>query len=463
MTKVMQSVRGVVQGTLHRRKPHLMISSRIKDSDGSLNDAIQELEKLLGDRIGSLKAIVSGDQAVVAREAQHAEQVIESLKANIAMLETKLRETEDTLRRKEAASQKIEENLSGEIRDLQSAVKKKEEALEIRESEINVLKSKIDVMTVQVSHLESAIEHAKADAASEAQRVEQVNDGLKTNIAGLEARLRETEETIHQKDVASQKLEENLSVEIRDLQSVVKKKEEALEIRESEVSDLKAKLDGMIDQVTHLELANGHAKEVASSKAQQAEQVIDGLKMKIATLQAQLSQTEQIVGGLVENSRLLASESPIKELDQERNSQVFDLNPELELRKNAWNHSEAQALIDIQAQALGTLVEREQSKTGEGISAAFEFEPAEVTPIVMEAAPQTVSPYAFDRMIAEFSELSNVMGSIASLIIRDHVRAFGESMEEFPQARFPELVESLSKTISDNRLKTDFCQRFARV
>ena len=48
MTKVMQSVRGVVQGTLHRRKPHLMISARVKDSDGSLNDAIQELEKLLG-------------------------------------------------------------------------------------------------------------------------------------------------------------------------------------------------------------------------------------------------------------------------------------------------------------------------------------------------------------------------------------------------------------------------------
>ena len=131
MTKVMQSVRGVVQGTLHRRKPHLMISARVKDSDGSLNDAIQELEKLLVDRIGSLKAAVSDDQTVVAREAQNAEQVIEGLKANITVLETKLGETEDTLRRKEAASQKMKESLGTEIRDLQSAVKQKEEALEM--------------------------------------------------------------------------------------------------------------------------------------------------------------------------------------------------------------------------------------------------------------------------------------------------------------------------------------------
>ncbi len=463
MSKVMQSVRGVVQGTLHRRKPQLIISGRVKDSDGSLNDAIHELEKILVDRIGSLKAAVSDDQAVVAREAQHAEQVIEGLKANITLLETKLRETEDDVRRKEAASQKMEENLSAEIRDLQSSVKKKEEALETRESEINVLKSKIDVMTMQVSHLDSAIEHAKADAASEAQRAEQVNDGLKTNIAALEARLRETEETIRQKDVASQKLEENLSVEIRDLQSAVKKKEEALETRESEVTDLKSKLDAMIDQVTHLQLANGHAKEVASSKAQHAEQVIDGLKMKIATLQAQLSQTEQIVGGLVENSRILAAESPIKELDQERNSQAIVLNTRLEPHRNGLNHSEAQALIDAQAEAIGTSVEREQSKTGEVKSSAVQFQAAAVMPTVTEAAAQTVSPYAFDRMIAEFSELSNVMGSIASLIIRDHVRAFGESMEEFPQARFPELVESLSKTISDDKLKADFCQRFGNV
>ena len=97
MSRVYESVRGVVQGTLNRRKPPIVVTTGAKDNDGSLNDAIEELEKIFGDRIGRLKAAVSDDQAVVASEAQHAQQVIEGLKANITALEARLRETEDTV------------------------------------------------------------------------------------------------------------------------------------------------------------------------------------------------------------------------------------------------------------------------------------------------------------------------------------------------------------------------------
>src|SRR5262245_66246160 len=104
--KVYQSVRGVVQGTLHRRKPDIMVS-RAKDDDGHLNDAIQELEKIFVDRIGGLKAAFNDNQAVVASKDQHAEQVIEGLKANITALEAKLRETEDTIQRKDSVSKEM--------------------------------------------------------------------------------------------------------------------------------------------------------------------------------------------------------------------------------------------------------------------------------------------------------------------------------------------------------------------
>ena len=92
MSNVYQSVKGVVQETLHRRKPHLVVPAREKDNDGNLglNDAIEELEKAFVDRIGKLKAAVCDDQAVVASEAQHAEQVIEGLKANITVIEARL-------------------------------------------------------------------------------------------------------------------------------------------------------------------------------------------------------------------------------------------------------------------------------------------------------------------------------------------------------------------------------------
>ena len=68
-----------------------------------------------------------------------------------------------------------------------------------------------------------------------------------------------------------------------------------------------------------MELAIEQAKGEAASKAQHAEQVIDGLKIKIAALQAQLSQAEQIVGGLVENSRLLLQTRPSKCSTKTRN------------------------------------------------------------------------------------------------------------------------------------------------
>ena len=90
-------------------------------------------------------------------------------------------------------------------------------------------------------------------------------------------------------------------------------------------------------------------------------------------------------------------------------------------------------------------------------------ETAGVTSIVTQTASKTVSQNAFDRMIAEFSELTNVIGSIASLIVRDHVRALGESMEEFPERRLTELLESLSGQIADDKLKADFRERFTKV
>jgi seryl-tRNA synthetase len=269
----------------------------------------------------------------------------------------------------------------------------------------------------------------------------------------LEARVRQTEDAIHKQDVASQQMEESFGTEIRDLQSALKKKEEDLETRESEVNDLNSKINVLQEQVSHLKLVIEQAQGHAASESQHAEQAMQDLKIKIARLQAQLDQTEQIVGG---------THSTIKGLDNDLNSQAIDLEAQLETQKKGINHSDAEASIDIQAQANGAL-EGEQLKTAEEKPTTLPFPATAVTPIATEAAPETVSQDAFNRLIAEFGELTNVMGSIASLIVRDHVRALGESMEEFPQTRVTKLLDSLSKEISDDELKADFCERFAKM
>jgi chromosome segregation ATPase len=512
MGKVYQSVRGVVQGTLNRRKPEIVVSARANGDDTDLDDAMEELEKLFADGIRKLKAAASEDQAVIANEAQQVEQVIEGLRATITGLEAKLRETEEALHSKDLASQKLAETLNTEIRDLRSALQKKDEVLEGRDSEVNDLKSNRDGLAEQVTQLELAIQQAKGEAANQAQQAEQVTESLKATITGLEAKLKETEDTLHRKDTAGQNLEETLKTEIRDLQSLVKKKDEALEGRDSELTNLKSKRDGLAEQITQLELAIQQAKVDAANQAQQAEQAIEGLRVTISGLEAKLRETEEAL-----HSKDLASQK----LAETLNTEIRDLQSRLMKKDEALEGRDSE-LNDLKSKSQGlaeqiTQLEAIQPAKGEAASQAQHAakvieglkikiatleaqrrqpeqmvggmdwtikgldqdgdrqvtdinaeldlqtnrtkKAAGVTSVIEKPARKTVSQEAFDRLIAEFSKLTNVIGSIASLIVRDHARALGESMEEFPQRRLTELLESLSGQIADDKLKAKFRER----
>jgi chromosome segregation ATPase len=146
-------------------------------------------------------------------------------------------------------------------------VKKKDEALEGRDSELTNLKSKRDGLAEQITQLELAIQQAKVDAANQAQQAEQAIEGLKVTISGLEAKLRETEEALHSKDLASQKLAEALNTEILDLQSRLMKKDEASESRDSEVNDLKSKREGLAEADNPIGAGNPAGKRRSSESS----------------------------------------------------------------------------------------------------------------------------------------------------------------------------------------------------
>ena len=303
-----------------------------------------------------------------------------------------------------------------------------------------------------IRRLKAAVSDNRAVALTKTKHAEQIIEGLKANITGLEARVRETEDNLHNQNVAGQKMEESLRTEIDDLQRALKEKEESLQSRISEVNDLRSKIDVMAQQISQAELAVRKARREAATKVEEAEQVIEGLRANIvvleATLKAQLSEAEQIVG---------STDLAINGLEQECNTPAVDLNGPLQTRRNG-TEAIAQAFANLQTQAMAKLAAGEPGKTVEEESSTFQS--ARGAPIVTEAVSETVSPEAFVRIIAEFSKFANVIENIASLIVRDHVRTLGESMDEFPQKRLPELLESLSNEISDNKLKADFRERF---
>ncbi len=68
-------------------------------------------------------------------------------------------------------------------------------------------------------------------------------------------------------------------------------------------------------------------------------------------------------------------------------------------------------------------------------------------------AVETVPPQSIHRMVAALTE---AMGPMASLVVRDHADAMGESTERFPKRRFHELVYSTSGEILSERLKARY-------
>ena len=65
----------------------------------------------------------------------------------------------------------------------------------------------------------------------------------------------------------------------------------------------------------------------------------------------------------------------------------------------------------------------------------------------------TMPAELIDRIIAK---LTGFVGPMASIIVREQIAALGESAESFPRARLPELLEGISREISDKRLKVSF-------
>jgi chromosome segregation ATPase len=379
MNRVYNSLRVVVHDTLQRGKANFVPLVRVK-GPLSFNDEMEELERILLDRLGRLKAAVKEGEAVVAEETQRAEQLIASLRVNIAALEAKLRETEDTVRREESARQKIEETLTAKIHDLQNAIKKKEQVLESRGNEVNDLNSKIDGQVKQAAELELAVQKAKVEAASQAEHAEHLTESFKAQIAALEAQLGGTAEVVRKQVSAIKGLEQNLTDKIQDFESQARNKEELLAGRDAEISDLK-------------------------------------------------SQLKLLTKGIEEMSSFF---------------------------------KQAEALATVEGQGVSTAVLNKPLKRGEEKPATFQSKGPKVTPIVADAAREIVSPELFQRITDELTEVMNVIRPVASIIVRDHVVALGESMKTFPKTRLPELLESLSKEILDENLKIDFRERFAQ-
>jgi uncharacterized phage infection (PIP) family protein YhgE len=306
MSKMYESLEGLMQKTLQRGKIPAAIA-RVKSSTASsLDDEVEKLQKMVVERLGGLKAAVKAGEAVVAGEAKRTEQLLESLKANISILEAGIKEKEETLRRNEAATQSMEKSLTDKV-------------------------------------------------------------------ATLEKQLRDTEKIVREKEATVQTLEQTLTAKIQTLESQLRESERLLASREAQVNDLTSQLQSLTRGIKEM-----------SSFFKQAEALA----------------TVQTPGAVV---------VPISSADPSKSGK----------KKPAVSQLTGMSAVSVQ---------------------------------------ETMPSSFFDNLTRELTE---VLGPMASVVVRDRVAALGESMEKFPKARVSELLETVGQEILDDSLKASFRERLA--
>jgi chromosome segregation ATPase len=301
MSRVYNYLKLKMQDTLQWGKTNPLSLAQIKSTNAlDLNHEMEGLERVVADRIDKLKAAVKAGEAMVVEEARQAEQLAGNLKADIAALEAKLKEMEETIRRKDFSRQKMEETLTAEIKNLQNDLKKKDETLATRGNEINDYKSKIDDNVKQIAELELANRKTTEEAASHAKRADNLAETSQAKITVLESQIKETKELARQKDSTIKELEQELTATVQGFESMVKDKQELLTRRDTEINDLKSQLKRLTKGIGEMSSFFRQAEALADIEGQDVStavqnEPVDEVEEKPPAVQSNIARVTPIV------------------------------------------------------------------------------------------------------------------------------------------------------------------------
>lgn len=324
-------------------------------------------ESAIVDRIGKLDSLLKTREAMFVEETEHAERLIHDLKSDLAVLQTKLKQTQEAIATRDLSHQERENTLTAEIKKLQSDIKAKDETLALRDEQIKDGLKQIETLQLVI--------HKMEQEAYEAESVAEGVENLQAKIHTLESQLEQTEKLAQERERGT----EELAAELKEFEGIAKQKEKLLTARQAEISDLKKQLK---------ELTTGIAG--MSSFVQQA---------------ARLSRI-------------------VEERDAGKDAQ----NDRVVVRQMAGTSNIAQ-------------------------------DPS----ILPEMAEETVPPEILESITSEVANVTNVMVNLASLLVRRHAKSLGESIEKFPTKRLPELFEALATELSDEKRQVDFRWRLAQA
>jgi hypothetical protein len=87
----------------------------------------------------------------------------------------------------------------------------------------------------------------------------------------------------------------------------------------------------------------------------------------------------------------------------------------------------------------------------------LEPKPAAVKQIIQNLPSTAFVPVGFLNTLA--TALTDAMGPMSKIVLRDQIKALGESSEKFPHTKVDMLLESVSREILDERMREQFRHR----
>ena len=335
------------------------------------------------------------------------------------------------------------------------------------------------VIAHRLSRLKEAVRTGETIVSEESHRAEELVENLRAEVTILRGKLKEAEEVIDRKDLFQKQAEESLSALIKNLQGDVKSRDETLANRDNEINNYKSAIEQNSKKMSDLEAAHTKAQQRVADHTRRTEELREASQNKIGALEAQLIETQELARQKTSAIEELKQELVAKaqefeailkgknEILTQRDSEIADLKAQLKrLTKSISDVSllfkEAEALTGIEKPRTGPISEEALPEIANHPIASRSQNDKKITRISPDAISETVSAETFQKIITELGQATNVIGPLASLMVHQQAKALGESVEKFPRARLPELLEGLAKEIPDENLQMYFLQHFTQ-
>jgi chromosome segregation ATPase len=169
-----------------------------------------------------------------------------------------------------------------------------------------------DVMTSFKSELDRVIKQVEASGNAEARRARELQESHEAEKTTLEAKLREKEKALLEKDSIIKELQEGLAAKVQGLENQLGVKEGHLRSRDIELEGLRSRVNELTDQVAGLETAVEQAEAAANAEVKLQE----SHEAERSVLEAKLQEKEKA---------LLGQDSAIRELEKRFTIRIGEL------------------------------------------------------------------------------------------------------------------------------------------